>query len=335
MDDQTLSSANLQTTSSLVEHVRSQLGLVIAGQRALIDQLLVAVLCGGHALVEGVPGIAKTLIVKALGQVLALEFQRVQSTPDLMPADIIGTPVLRMATQEFVLHRGPVFTGFLLVDEINRMPPRTQSALLECMEERQVTIDGVRYALPLAFTVIATQNPVEFEGTYPLPEAQVDRFLLKLLAGYPTQEEERLVLERHHGNAGVLQSHGLSTASLERVAEGSLAAAQTEVRSVHIEPALYDYILAIVRRTREWPAVALGASPRGAIGLMLVAQAYAALEGRDYLLPDDVKHAAPPVLRHRILLKPEAELEGQTTDRVLREVLAAVAVPALTTARKE
>ena len=323
-EKQNPSVATLQATTRLLEHARRELGQVIAGQHALIDELLIAVLCGGHALVEGVPGIAKTLLVKALGHVLGLQFQRVQSTPDLMPADIIGTTVLRMATQEFVLHRGPVFTSFLLVDEVNRMPPRTQSALLECMEERQVTIDGVRYPLPEVFTVFATQNPVEFEGTYPLPEAQVDRFLLKLHAGYPTAEEERLVLERHHGNAN---PRGLAVESLATMPAGWLTAAQAEVRSVHIEPALYEYILGIVRRTREWPAVALGVSPRGAIALMLAAQAYAALDGRNYLLPDDVKRAVPPVLRHRIVLKPEAELEGQTADRVLRDVLAAVPVP--------
>ncbi len=287
----------LVATSALLEHGRRELGKVIAGQTAFIDEVLITVLCGGHALVEGVPGIAKTLIVKALGRVLGLAFQRVQSTPDLMPADI------------------------------NRMPPRTQAALLECMEERQVTIDGVRYDLPELFTVFATQNPIDFEGTYPLPEAQLDRFLVKLHVTYPALADERAVLERHHH---LHNNRGVPTWDVAAIPEGLLAAAQREIRSVRLEPALYDYLVGVVRRTRDWPAVALGASPRAAIALMLVAQAWAAVEGRDYLIPDDVKRAALPVLRHRILLKPEAELEGHAPDRVLRDVLAAVPVPSVT-----
>ena len=314
-------SERLRSAAALLAHGRAQLGRVIVGQHELIDQALIAVLCQGHALVEGVPGVAKTLTVKLLGQWLGLSFHRVQSTPDLMPADILGTNVFRPATQEFVLHRGPVFTSFLLVDEVNRMPPRTQAALLECMEERQVTIDGVRYPLSPHFTVFATQNPIDFEGTYPLPEAQLDRFLLKLRVGYPMLEDERSILERHHR-----QRPGAETV-LEPVAAGLLEQAQDEVRAISIEPALFAYIAQLVRRTREWPLLAMGGSLRAAISLMLVGQAYAALDGRDYLLPDDVKQAAPPVLRHRLLLKPEAELEGYSTDRVIADVLAAVPVP--------
>lgn len=313
----------LEATARVLEHGRKQLSKIIAGQSAFVEQTLLTVLCRGHALVEGVPGIAKTLIVKSLAQVLDLEFQRVQSTPDLMPADILGTNIFRVATQEFVLHKGPVFTSFLLVDEVNRMPPRTQAALLECMEERQVTIDGMRHGLPELFTVFATQNPIDFEGTYPLPEAQLDRFLMKLRVSYPTVEDERRVLELHAA-AG---PGGLESMVLEPLSPGLLESAQQEVRQVRIEPELYDYLLAIVRRTREWPLLALGASPRAAIGLMVVAQAYAALDQRDYLLPDDIKRAAPPVLRHRILLKPEAELEGYDPDRIVGDVLAAVPVP--------
>jgi MoxR-like ATPase len=323
----TFSTEKLLATAALLEHGRRELGKVIAGQTAFIDEVLITVLCGGHALIEGVPGIAKTLIVKALGRVLGLQFQRVQSTPDLMPADILGTNIFRLATQEFLLHRGPVFTSFLLVDEINRMPPRTQAALLECMEERQVTIDGVRYDLPELFTVFATQNPIDFEGTYPLPEAQLDRFLVKLHVTYPALADERTVLERHHH---LHDNRGVPTWEVAAIPEGLLAAAQREVRSVRLEPALYDYLIGVVRRTREWPTVALGASPRAAIALMLAAQAWAAVEGRDFLIPDDVKRAALPVLRHRILLKPEAELEGHDPDRVLRDVLAAVPVPSVT-----
>ncbi len=314
----------LQATVHLLEHGRREIGKIIAGQSAFIDQMLVVALCRGHALIEGVPGIAKTLAVKSLSHVLGLEFHRVQSTPDLMPADILGTNIYRTATQEFVLHRGPVFTGFLLVDEVNRMPPRTQAALLESMEERQVTIDGTRYPLPESFTVFATQNPIDFEGTYPLPEAQLDRFLMKLRLSYPSLDEERTVLQRHHATSS---ANGLKSYPLLPIEPGLLAVAQSEVRAIRIEATLYDYILAIVRRTRDWPSLTLGASPRAAISLMLVAQAYAAIEARNYLIPDDVKQAAIPALRHRMILKPEAELEGYDPDRVITDILAAVPVP--------
>ena len=310
--------------AKLIEHARTQLGRVISGQSAVIEEVLIAVLCQGHALLEGVPGIAKTLIVKALGRLLGLGFQRVQATPDLMPADILGTSILRPGTDAFTFHAGPVFTDLLLVDEINRMPPRTQAALLECMEERQVTIDGQRRPLPAWFTVFATQNPVDFEGTYPLPEAQLDRFLMKIRVAYPAEAEELQILERHHAGsgAGLLQD-----AAIEPIPAGLLDAAHAEVRAIRIEPELYGYILALTRRTREWPTLLLGASPRAALCVMLVAQAAAAFDGRDYLVPDDVKRAVPPVLRHRVILKPEAELEGFDADRVLADVIAAVPVP--------
>jgi MoxR-like ATPase len=314
----------LRATSQLISHARMELGHVISGQAGVIEEVLMALLCQGHALLEGVPGIAKTLIVKALGRLLGLNFQRVQATPDLMPADILGTSILRPGTDSFSFHAGPVFTDLLLVDEINRMPPRTQAALLECMEERQVTSDGVRRPLPAWFTVFATQNPVDFEGTYPLPEAQLDRFLLKIRVAYPSPAEERQILERHHSSSG---GGLLDDASIEPVAAGLLAAARAEVRRIRIEPELYDYILAVARRTREWPALLLGASPRAAVSIMLVAQAAAAFDGRDYLVPDDVKRAVLPVLRHRVMLKPEAELEGFDADRALADVIAAVPVP--------
>jgi MoxR-like ATPase len=282
------------------------------------------VLTQGHALLEGVPGTAKTLIVKAVGRLLGLGFQRVQATPDLMPADILGTTILKPGSDSFTFHAGPVFTDLLLVDEINRMPPRTQAALLECMEERQVTSDGTRRPLPPWFTVFATQNPIDFEGTYPLPEAQLDRFLLKIRVGYPSPAEERQMLEQHHGLSG---ADLLEAAAIAPLSADLLTAARNEIRSIRVESDLYDYILALIRRSREWPMLALGASPRAAIALLRVAQAFAAFEDRDYLLPDDVKRALPPVLRHRILLKPEAELEGFDADRVLADILAAVAVP--------
>ena len=315
---------SLRATSQLIAHTKAELGQVISGQGVVIEEILIALLCQGHALLEGVPGIAKTLIVKALGRLLGLTFQRVQATPDLMPADILGTSILRPGSDSFSFHAGPVFTDLLLVDEINRMPPRTQAALLECMEERQVTSDGIRRALPPWFTVFATQNPVDFEGTYPLPEAQLDRFLLKIRVGYPSEAEERQILERHHGGSG---AGLLEDSSMAPVPAGLLADARAEVRRIRIEPELYDYMLAVARRTREWPALLLGASPRAAMNIMLAAQAVAAFDGRDYLLPDDVKRAALPVLRHRILLKPEAELEGFDADRALADVIAAVPVP--------
>jgi MoxR-like ATPase len=314
----------LAATTKLIAHARGELGRVISGQAAPIEEILIAVLCQGHALLEGVPGIAKTLMVKALGQLLGLGFQRVQATPDLMPADILGTTLLRPGSETFTFHAGPVFTDLLLVDEINRMPPRTQAALLECMEERQVTSDGTRRPLPAWFTVFATQNPIDFEGTYPLPEAQLDRFLLKIRVSYPSEQEELQILERHHAGLG---AGLLDDASIAPIPPGLLAQARAEVRAIRIEPELYGYILTVARRTREWPTLLLGASPRAALSLMRVAQAAAAFDGRDYLVPDDVKRAVPPVLRHRILLKPEAELEGFDADRVLTDVIAAVPVP--------
>jgi MoxR-like ATPase len=314
----------LQATSQLIAHARKEMGRVISGQGGAVEEVLIAVLCQGHALLEGVPGIAKTLMVKALGRLLGLKFQRVQATPDLMPADILGTTILRPGADSFTFHAGPVFTDLLLVDEINRMPPRTQAALLECMEERQVTTDGARRPLPGWFTVFATQNPVDFEGTYPLPEAQLDRFLMKIRVGYPSDAEELQILERHHAGSA---AGPLEDASISPIPEALLAAARAEVRSIRIEPELYGYILALARRTREWPTLLLGASPRAALSVMRVAQAAAAFDGRDYLVPDDVKRAVQPVLRHRVILKPEAELEGFDADRVLADVVAAVPVP--------
>ncbi|HKT46876.1 MAG TPA: MoxR family ATPase [Candidatus Acidoferrales bacterium] len=314
----------MQNLSALAGHVRAELSKAIIGQREVVDQLLLVLVCGGHAVVEGVPGLAKTLAVKCLARICGLGFQRVQCTADLMPADVTGTNIFNLSTNAFTLHKGPVFTDLLLVDEINRTSPRTQAALLEAMEERQVTIDGVRYPLSENFTVLATQNPVEFEGTYPLPEAQLDRFLLKIRVGYPSAEEEAQILTQYE--------KGFDPRRLEQVAmapiDGALLqAARQEIASVRVEPTLHSYVIGLVRRTRDWPAISLGASPRAAVGLFFVARALAGMDGRDYLLPDDVKAAALPVLRHRILLKPEADLEGLTTDQVIRQVIAAVEVP--------
>jgi MoxR-like ATPase len=311
----------MNKVTELAAHVRGELGKAVVGQRESLDQLLLVMLVGGHALVEGVPGLAKTLAVKALAHIFELKFQRVQCTPDLMPADVLGANVFNLSTSAFTLHRGPIFTDLLLVDEINRTPPRTQSALLEAMEEKQVTIDGTRYELSKSFAVFATQNPVEFEGTYPLPEAQLDRFLVKIRIGYPDAEQEAQVLQNYQDgfDPRELQRMNFSTVPLE-----VLWAARQETAA---EPALFRYIVTLVARTRNSAAVSLGASPRAAISLMLFAKAIAATEGRDYLIPDDIKVAAPPILRHRLVLKPEADLEGMTADQVVREIVRSVEVP--------
>lgn len=313
----------MQAITKLVTHGRAELAKVIVGQSELIDGTLIALLCGGHALIEGVPGLGKTLSVKVLARALNVTFQRVQCTSDLMPADLLGTNILNLQSGTFSLHRGPMFTDLLLVDEINRMPPRTQASLLESMEERQVTIDGTRHSLSSMFTVLATQNPVEFEGTYPLPEAQLDRFLLKIKIGYPTAKEELDILEKHNSQLPALDDQ----AGIIPIEPETLQQAQRELRELRLEQSLLGYISEIARRTRTWPSVSLGASPRAAISLMLAAKAIAALENRDYVIPDDVKAAVLPAMRHRIVLRPEAELEGLDTDRVLSDVLAAVEVP--------
>jgi MoxR-like ATPase len=307
-----------------VSHARAELGKVIVGQEEVINQLLAVMLCGGHALLEGVPGIAKTLAVKALAHICRMTFQRVQCTPDLMPADVLGANVFNLSASTFSLHRGPVFTDLLLVDEVNRVPPRTQSALLEAMEERQVTIDGAGYPLSPSFTVFATQNPIEFEGTYPLPEAQLDRFLLKIRVPYPPVDKEVEILQRYQEG---FDPHHIDALGLSPVEPDWLPASRREVSGLRVEPGIFRYIAAVVQRTRDWPALSLGGSPRATVALMFAAKALAAMEGRDYLIPDDVKAAAPPALRHRLMVKPEAELEGITSDQVVAEVLTAVEVP--------
>lgn len=313
----------MQAITKLVTHGRTELAKVIVGQSELVDGALTALLCGGHALIEGVPGLGKTLSVKVLARALNVTFQRVQCTSDLMPADLLGSNILNLQNGTFSLHQGPMFTDLLLVDEVNRMPPRTQASLLESMEERQVTIDGVRHSLSPLFTVLATQNPVEFEGTYPLPEAQLDRFLLKIKIGYPSAKEELEILGKHNNQVATLNDQ----AEIAPIEPEVLQQARSELRQLMVEPSLLGYISEITRRTRTWPSVSLGASPRAGISLMLVSKALAALADRDYVIPDDVKAAVLPALRHRIVLRPEAELEGLDADRVLADVLAAVEVP--------
>ncbi|HEV3059034.1 MAG TPA: MoxR family ATPase [Vicinamibacterales bacterium] len=314
----------MDAVRSLTRHVLTQMDRVIVGQERLKTECLIVLLCEGHALVEGAPGLAKTLAIKTLSRLLRLDCQRVQCTTDLMPADITGTNVVNMSTGTFQLHKGPVFTDLLLVDEVNRMPPRTQAALLECMEERQVTIDGERHRLSPFFSVFATQNPVEFEGTYPLPEAQLDRFLVKIRVPYPEAAEEVQLLS--NAQAGFDARH-LDSIDLAIVDPETLAVARRDVRAVTVQDSLLTYITHLVRRTREWPTVSLGASPRAALNLMLFSKAIAAMDGRTFIIPDDVKGAVAPVLRHRLVVRPEADLEGVTPDQILQDVTRAVEVP--------
>jgi MoxR-like ATPase len=305
--------------------VRAEVGKAVVGQDATVTGMVIALLCRGHVLLEGVPGVAKTLLVRTLSASLQLGTTRVQFTPDLMPGDVTGSLVYDSRTAEFSFREGPVFTNILLADEINRTPPKTQASLLEAMEERQVSVDGKPRPLPDPFIVAATQNPVEYEGTYPLPEAQLDRFLLKLSMPLPTREAELEVLARH---AAGFDPRDLAAAGVRPVAGAAdLAAATAAVRTVAVSPAVMAYIVDIVRATRSSPSLALGVSPRGATALMATSRAWAWLSGRTYVTPDDVKALARPTLRHRVQLRPEAELEGVNVDGVLDSVLAAVAVP--------
>ena len=303
--------------------VRQEVAKAVVGQDAVVTGLVVALLVRGHVLLEGVPGVAKTLLVKALATALDLRFKRVQFTPDLMPSDVTGQVILDGSTFRF--RPGPVFTNLFLADEVNRTPPKTQAALLEAMEERQVTVEGEPRPLPEPFVVIATQNPVEYEGTYPLPEAQLDRFMLKLSVPYPTAEQEQAVLARHHRG---MDPHDLGALGLRAVAgPAELAAARAEVAAVEVDDRVQAYIVALVRATRDSPSLTLGASPRGATMLLWAAKAWAWLGARPFVTPDEVKAVAKPSLRHRVALRPEVELEGGTADGVLDGVLASVPVP--------
>ncbi len=305
--------------------VLNRLRGVVLGQDAVLRQMLVALLAGGHALLEGVPGTAKTLAIRSLAMALELRFGRVQFTPDLMPTDLVGVNMLDEARREFVYHPGPVFTDLLLADEINRAPAKTQAALLEAMAERQVTTDGVTRPLPPAFTVFASQNPVEYEGTYPLPEAQLDRFLLKISIGYPGEEAERAILDRYADGFSADRAESYGVEPVMTAAE--LLELRRTVAAVHVEPAVRDYVTRIVRATREEPSFALGASPRAGVALFLASRAEALLSGRDFVTPDDVKTLALPVLRHRVMLTPEAEVEGMTADERISALLQTLPAP--------
>ncbi|MFI2373989.1 AAA family ATPase [Streptomyces sp. NPDC018964] len=308
-----------------LEALRAEIAKAVVGQDPAVTGLVVALLCRGHVLLEGVPGVAKTLLVRALAAALELDTKRVQFTPDLMPSDITGSLVYDARTAEFSFQPGPVFTNLLLADEINRTPPKTQSSLLEAMEERQVTVDGAPRPLPDPFLVAATQNPVEYEGTYPLPEAQLDRFLLKLTVPLPSRQDEIDVLTRHTQG---FDPRDLSAAGVRPVANASdLEAARRAVAEMAVSPEITAYVVDICRATRESPSLTLGVSPRGATALLSTARAWAWLTGRDYVIPDDVKALALPTLRHRVQLRPEAEMEGVTTDSVINAILAHVPVP--------
>jgi MoxR-like ATPase len=305
--------------------VLEALSTVVLGQEQMLRQMMIALLAGGHALLEGVPGTAKTLSIRSLAMALELRFGRVQFTPDLMPTDLIGVNVLDEIKRDFSFHPGPVFTDLLLADEINRAPAKTQAALLEAMQERQVTVDGQTRPLPAGFTVFASQNPVEYEGTYPLPEAQLDRFLLKIVVGYPGAEAERAILDRYvEGfSADRADTYGIRPV----LGGGELIQLRQAVATVHVAPSVRDYVTRIVRATREEPSLALGASPRAGVALFLASRAEAFLSGRDFVTPDDVKSLALPVLRHRVTLTPEAEVEGQTVDERLAGLLNTIPAP--------
>jgi MoxR-like ATPase len=316
---------DLNEISNRLVQLKGELSKVIFGQETVINEMLITLLCRGHALLEGVPGTAKTLAVRALSKTLSCIAKRIQFTPDLMPSDIVGTNVFNLSTNAFEMRKGPIFTDLLLADEINRAPAKTQSALLEGMSERHVTIDGIRYELSPIFTVFATQNPIEYEGTYPLPEAQQDRFLLKIKVDYPSEDSERDILAAV--NAGN-PPDDLDHKTLESVfTVESLLAVQNSLSKVRVEPGVMNYILKIVRATRENDSMLVGAGPRGSIYLLLCSKARAFLLGRDFIIPDDVVAMVNPVLGHRITLAADAEIEGVTVEEVLQSILDSIEVP--------
>ncbi|HXW25217.1 MAG TPA: MoxR family ATPase [Xanthobacteraceae bacterium] len=316
---------DVQDIRAVTEAVRAEVRKAVVGQDEVIDLLLTSLLVGGHILLEGVPGTAKTLITRAFGAGLALRFGRIQFTPDLMPGDVLGTNLFNFQTNSFILTKGPIFTQLLLADEINRTPPKTQAALLQAMNERAVTIDGKDYPLGDEFMVVATQNPIEQQGTYPLPEAQLDRFLFKIVIHHPSRDEEREIVRRHGHRSAMPR---LEDFGLEAIADAAmLARIRDSVTRVRLSESLIDYIVDVIRATREHSSLEVGGSTRAANMLASSARAFAVLQGRDFVIPDDVKILALPVLRHRLTLSPSAEIEGLSSDRILREILDQTAAP--------
>lgn len=310
-----------------IDRIRQEVSKVLVGQEEIVEGVLIALIAGGHVLIEGVPGLGKTLLVRTLAKVLSLDFKRIQFTPDLMPSDVTGNKVYDAKENELVFRPGPVFTQLLLADEINRAPAKTQSALLEAMQESQVTIDGQRYALPRPFIAMATQNPVESQGTYPLPEAQLDRFMFKLNMNYPAKSEENRILQNY---AAGFRASDLETTDLQAICDGNMIEMMRRFAlSIHVDERVIDYITSIVGRTRNWGTLYIGASPRASVTLLLASRISAAMLGRDYVNPDDVRRLAPWTLRHRVILNPDAEIEGMTADQVVNDIVAAVEVPEL------
>lgn len=314
---------NLTLFAERVETLRQQISKVIVGQQDNVDLLLTALLAGGHVLLEGVPGVAKTLLARLLSKLIDAQFSRVQFTPDLMPSDVLGTNVFNMKTSDFDFHPGPVFADMVLVDEINRAPAKTQAALFEVMEERQVTIDGVTHPMGPFYTILATQNPVEQEGTYKLPEAQTDRFMMKIVMGYPSLDEEVAILERHHQNARLTSLDDIQPV----ITKDELLQLRQTLGDVFTDPALLRYIAAIAQQTRQSKAVFLGASPRASVALLQASKAYALLQGRAFITPDDVRQVAPAILQHRLILTAEAEMEGITPLKAVNRLMEKVEVP--------
>jgi MoxR-like ATPase len=313
----------LSDLQEAARRIREEIGKIIVGQHEMIDLLIAAILADGHVLLEGVPGIAKTLSAKLLARTLSIGFARIQFTPDLMPSDVIGTSIYNMKSGEFEFRRGPIFSNFILIDEINRAPAKTQSALFEVMEERQVTVDGATYIMDAPYIVVATQNPIEQEGTYRLPEAQLDRFLFKITIDYPSVEEEVTILEGHHARGGVM-----SLDVVQPVLNPSeVAAHRRSVGAVHVEPHLFRYVAEVIDRTRNDSSLYLGASPRASIAVISSAKAFAAMAGRDFVTPEDIRRAFVPVLQHRIILTPEREMEGVSPAQIIRQIVEKVDVP--------